>query len=197
MSKNYKQRGGRGSSFKDWARSTSCYRKLPNCGYVPTGHFATKLKKKWFSRNQLLINEIARLMKRNSNTSITTTGANIKPKTKKREIAKFRNNTTKKKGKLRNCETIKRTIITIQTNNYYYHLMIDHVQKYMFWQIEVKITKELQIMIKKPKKKKKCAKCGKRRKLKICEACRNIKYCSRKCQKKDWKQHKQHCNVNF
>jgi len=39
----------------------------------------------------------------------------------------------------------------------------------------------------------KCAKCGSQLDLKVCNRCRKVRYCSRKCQKKHWKEHKHVC----
>lgn len=40
-----------------------------------------------------------------------------------------------------------------------------------------------------------CKRCGKveKRKMDICARCKNVIYCSRRCQVKDWKEHKSQC----
>eukprot|EP00033_Pygsuia_biforma_P002520 GCRY01002791.1.p1 GENE.GCRY01002791.1~~GCRY01002791.1.p1 ORF type:complete len:120 (-),score=11.00 GCRY01002791.1:69-392(-) len=42
-----------------------------------------------------------------------------------------------------------------------------------------------------------CEVCGKTEDLLSCARCRLVQYCSRECQKKDWKQHKPQCMANF
>lgn len=39
-----------------------------------------------------------------------------------------------------------------------------------------------------------CATCGKTESLKACSACNSTRYCSKECQKKDWKEHKITCS---
>merc|ERR1712204_103487 len=47
--------------------------------------------------------------------------------------------------------------------------------------------------IKKKLKKMKCLYCGSKGKLSSCTACMSALYCSKLCQKRDWKEHKHHC----
>lgn len=42
-----------------------------------------------------------------------------------------------------------------------------------------------------------CAKCGKRGSSLICSRCRKVRYCSKGCQRLDWKNHKPKCAVSF
>ena len=41
-----------------------------------------------------------------------------------------------------------------------------------------------------------CHTCGKKTTCKKCAKCEEISYCSRKCQKIDWKRHKKECGTN-
>ena len=38
-----------------------------------------------------------------------------------------------------------------------------------------------------------CTTCSKAKNLRRCKRCKNVSYCSRECQKKDWDDHKKYC----